>query len=369
MALQTPRSRRAASSRLTPLVVLAAAFVALTSPALAHDWQGAATPDCECLPHFKLDCSPEGLAPVKKAWATLVSRRCNETLASAGGEDGQAAGAHKVSLLKDAASAAGAHAGGHAKEEDEEATPAPMFRCQVDQACYEAYHIVIGHHYGCPLLPADIAAGVHYYQTPSPSNEPGAPDTICAGCFQPRYVKRGAPLCPKLNCHDNEAYLLGNLTLATELGCAKDCSSDACKRAYQFLSVHHDGCVLNDNPLPARVGTDPLRRACARHECAFSNGTYAAGTWKVDCKAPKNAVPFKALKEDPAGEEEEVQEEEAHDHLAVDHSAHNHGAASSAPSNLPAAAKSGAAGGCKTKASALASGAVVVLAALMVLMC
>jgi hypothetical protein len=350
---------------LAAAIVLAAAL--FPRPALAHDWQGAATPDCECLPHFKLDC--KDLAPVQKAWGTLVARRCNETLASSAEQT------QGVSFLADAAAAAAkapapAHSGHQAAEDGDGDAPAgPAFRCQVDQACYEAYHVVIGHHYGCPpaFLPANIGAGIHYYQTPAPSTVPNAPETICAGCFQPRYVIKGAPLCPKLNCHDNEGALLGNLTLASELGCEKECGSDACKRAYQFLSVHHDGCVLNDNPLASRAGADALRSACApRHECAFSNGTYAAGTWKVDCGAEKNAGPFKALKAPgPVEEEEKVLEEgakEAADHAAHGHSAHDHGAA---PPSAPSAVA--ASGACRATVGACAS-VLALVAALMLLL-
>lgn len=367
-----------AAAALVALVTLAALFAA----AHAHDWIGAnGTPDCACLPHFKLDCA--STAHVEKAWRALVSRECNATVATAPGVDGDDA-RPKVSLLADAAAAgAGAHAG-HAKaaakvaEEEEEEEPAPsrVYRCQVDQGCYEAYHVVVGHHYGCPpsFLPRAIAAGIHAYQTPaSPVEADGAtatPDTICAGCFQPRYVPGVAvagvkdsaaaaprlPTCPKLSCHANEAALLAAADAAAKAGCARDCSPAECKEAYQLLRVHHDGCVLNDNPMRSRVAADALRDACgAKHECAFSNGTYAAGQYKVDCAREKNQGPFRAPLEDV------LEAAEAGGKVPVDHSAHDHGAASSAPANVPPAAAAAANSGAVMASTAV--GAMVVAAA------
>jgi hypothetical protein len=338
------RSSTGATAAAAAFVFLA--LLASPLPASAHDWIGAkGTPDCECLPHVgKLDCA--SIAPIEKAWKTLVSLKCNATVATSGAK---AAAKAKVEMLVDATAAnataaapAPAHAAHAGHEESEDAAlPARVYRCQVDQRCYEAYQLVIAHHYGCApdFLPLAIAEGIHGFQTPaSPVEEDGsaAPDTICQGCFQPRYMKtKGArpPMCPPLSCHHNEEALLGNLTVAADAGCAKDCSSETCKTAYQFLRVHHEGCVLNDNPMPSRLAADRLRDACRAHECTFSNGTYAAGNYTVDCKAnEKNKGPFRAPLAELMGEEEEE--------VALDHSAHDHGAASTAPSNVPPAASS-----------------------------
>jgi hypothetical protein len=318
------------STATTSLLLLLLLLLSL-APSRAHDWIGAnGTPDCECLPHFKLDCA--NLAPVQKAWRTLVSRKCNATVDDHEEEghyegDGHDHSDHtaaasprqqKVSKLKDAA--ADAH------EEDNEA---PTYKCAVDQACYEAFHQIIGHHYGCPpeFLPREIGEQIHLFQTPGDGR---VPDVICQGCFQPRYVSKSEkPMCPKLSCHHNEEALMGNATLAEEQKCAQDCSSDACKSAYQFLRVHHDGCVLNDNPLSSRMAADRLRAACSKHECTFSNSTYAAGTYEVDCAREKNAGPFKVVA--PAEGPK----------VAVDHSAHNHGAESTAPSNVASSSAAG----------------------------
>lgn len=380
-----PAASLAAAAARAPLLLLllfAATLLLLlaTTPATAHDWIGAnGTPDCECLPHFKLDCS--STAHVEKAWKTLVSRKCNATVATAGKGAPQAEA--KIELLAaagntSAGSAPAKHGGAHGSkapaaakgqeaQEDPAATPARVYRCQVDQDCYEAYHVVAGHHYGCPpsFLPLAVAEGMHWFQTPSsPVEEDGsaAPDTVCQGCFQPRYLAPAArrpPPCPKLSCHHNEEALLGNLTLAAERGCKSDCSSDGCRDAYQFLRVHHDGCVLNDNPFPARLAADRLREACAAHECAFSNGTYAAGNYTVDCARDKNAGPFRA----PLAALLLGGGEEGAQHIEVDHSAHDHGAASSAPSNLPPA--SSAAVGCRVAGGAIAATAAALLLMMM----
>lgn len=348
-SIDVPRARGGAAATCLLLVLLLLALA--SSPAHAHDWIGAnGTPDCECLPHFKLDC--KNLAPVQKAWRTLVSRNCNATVDS---EAAATPRGQKVSMLQDAAASATAtapakpgHAGHEGHEEEEEL---PTYKCAVDQQCYEAYHVVIGHHYGCApdFLPREIGEGIHLFQTPGDGR---VPDVICQGCFMPRYVDRKSkpapPPCPKLSCHHNEEVLLGNLTLAADKRCADDCSSPACRDAYRFLRVHHDGCVLNDNPLPSRMSADRLRAACAKHECVFSNGTFVreadGGVYAVDCDSEKNAGPFRApgllVKEK----------------VEVDHSAHNHGAASTAPANSPPAAVSGAAAA-RVSAAGLAAAA------------
>jgi hypothetical protein len=353
----------ARSSKATPAAAAAVVFLALfVSTAHAHDWIGATgTPDCECLPHVKLDCT--NLAPVEKAWKTLVSLECNATVATSAAS--KTATKAKVEMLANAnttAAPAPAHAAHAGHEESEMALPARVYRCQVDQRCYEAYQSVIAHHYGCApdFLPLAIAEGIHGFQTPaSPVEEDGsaAPDTICQGCFQPRYMKtKGArpPLCPKLSCHHNEEALLGNITVAADADCAKDCSSETCKNAYQFLRVHHEGCVLNDNPMPSRLAADRLRDACRAHECTFSNGTYAAGNYTVDCKNnEKNKGPFRAPLAELMGEEE--------GEVELDHKAHNHGAASSAPSNVPPAASSAASAALKAGMGVVMGAAAAVL--------